>query len=154
MKHGPQPRPPIDRFNEKWIPEPYSGCWLWTGSTQKNGYGTLNVNRWPTLAHRFSYEFHVGVIPPRITIDHLCNTPACVNPNHLRLATYQENILRSNGLSARRARQTHCIRGHALEGSNLRYQIHARGRSRHCRECDRINSRKHWDKVKKESVAA
>jgi hypothetical protein len=29
-----------ERFEQKYIPEPNSGCWLWTASINYLGYGT------------------------------------------------------------------------------------------------------------------
>jgi hypothetical protein len=66
-------------------------CWLWTAYTTKNGYGQLTINQRRHFAHRRSYELCVGPIPPGMHIDHICHTPACVNPRHLRLVTVKQN---------------------------------------------------------------
>lgn len=58
-------------------------CWIWTGAHVPKGYGQFAVNRRPVYAHRFAYELHHGAIPDGMQIDHLCRTPACVNPDHL-----------------------------------------------------------------------
>lgn len=61
-------------------------CWLWTG-----GHGS----RYPTFcgigAHRYSYKLHHGSIPPGMIVMHTCDTPFCVNPDHLRLGTLRDN---------------------------------------------------------------
>jgi len=31
----------LDRFYEKLIPEPNSGCWIWIGAITKLNYGSL-----------------------------------------------------------------------------------------------------------------
>lgn len=60
------------------------------------------------MAHRASYEAFVGPIPEGMTIDHVCNVRDCVNPDHLRIATQQENILRGNNMAARFAARDRC----------------------------------------------
>jgi len=42
-------------------------------------------------AHRVSYEHHVQPITNGLHILHSCDTPACINPKHLREGTPKEN---------------------------------------------------------------
>lgn len=88
-------KPYIDTFREMHIPEPMSGCWLWTGAINNKGYGTLSrqVNKKTqlTYAHRFSWEHHTGPIPEGMCVCHKCDVPCCVNPDHLFLGTRQDN---------------------------------------------------------------
>jgi hypothetical protein len=74
-------------FSERWCPEPMSGCWLWMCSLNAAGYGQLGKR----LAHRVSWEVHVGAIPCGLCVLHKCDTPPCVNPDHLWLGTYADN---------------------------------------------------------------
>lgn len=69
---------PIERFMEKVVPVPESGCWLWLGGVDADGYGHMNGNR---RAHRVSYERHVGGIPRGMFVCHHCDVPSCVNPH-------------------------------------------------------------------------
>jgi len=87
MKAAPQ-----ERFFAYSIPEPNSGCWLWSKGVNACGYGVLGVNGRSTLAHRFSYELHYGEIPEGFYVLHRCDVPCCVNPDHLYLGTQFDNM--------------------------------------------------------------
>ena len=86
----------LEAFDEKWTPEPNSGCWLWTASTMKNGYGRFGLPRdghkFTELAHRASLKLRGTDVPDDAVVMHTCDTPACVNPQHLRLGTQKDNI--------------------------------------------------------------
>lgn len=76
------------------------GCWLWSGSLNVKGYGQQRIDGTNRLAHRYSYELANGPIPDGVYVDHLCYTPACVRPEHLRLATPGENLQNLRGASS------------------------------------------------------
>lgn len=80
-----------ERFAPKWTPEPFSGCWLWTAGCKTEGYGVLRVNGKYVAAHRVSWQLHNGTIPDGLCVCHHCDTPPCVNPNHLFLGTRKDN---------------------------------------------------------------
>jgi hypothetical protein len=71
---------------------PECGCWIWTGNWDKDGYGNLFIKRKKYLAHRLSWELHKGIIPIGMFVLHRCDTPSCVNPNHLFIGTRRDNI--------------------------------------------------------------
>lgn len=108
-------------------------CWIWPGYTV-SGYAVKKLNKRRFLVHRETYTTLVGAIPLGKQLDHLCRTRACVNPFHLEPVTVKENVLRGEGPTARHARQTRCIKGHALAYSNLYIRPNG-GRS--CKRCMR-----------------
>ncbi len=67
------------------------GCWLWTGATDAR-YGTIWANGKNRKAHIVSYELHVGAVPPGLEVMHKCDTPRCVNPDHLTVGTHADNL--------------------------------------------------------------
>lgn len=60
---------PIVRFERSIHRMPLLGCWEWTANRDRDGYGTFVVDRRPRRAHRWSYEYFVGPIPPGLQID-------------------------------------------------------------------------------------
>ena len=72
-------------------------CWLWTGNKCRFGYGVFwpgklnEVLRSGVGAHRVAWALFNGPIPPKRTICHECDTPACVRPDHLYCGTHASN---------------------------------------------------------------
>jgi hypothetical protein len=61
--------------------EPHpNGCWLWIGAIDIGGYGVAPQGG---QAHRVVYEILAGPIPRDHHLHHECETPRCVNPEHL-----------------------------------------------------------------------
>ncbi len=79
------------RFLSRVYPEPNTGCWLWGGAFDKDGYGNFSLNRKPVRAHRLSYQIFKGDTGNNLVL-HTCDVACCVNPDHLFLGTHQDNI--------------------------------------------------------------
>lgn len=78
------------------------GCWISRYSVSANGYSQLGWHdetgrKRMTGAHRAAWEFINGPIPGELTVDHMCKTIRCVNPDHLRLLSRFENARRRLG---------------------------------------------------------
>lgn len=84
------------RFEEKFSMEPNTGCWLWSASSTKAGYGLFHYEGRLQLAHRVSHQMYIGDVGTSVVM-HTCDTPSCVNPDHLVLGTQGENIRSSVG---------------------------------------------------------
>ena len=71
-------------------------CHVWVKARTKGGYAragyTVSYKKKVfVLVHRFLYEEKYGKLPPKLQIDHLCNTRSCINIEHLEAVTNGEN---------------------------------------------------------------
>ena len=116
-----------DRFWDRIIPEPNSGCWLWTGGGSV--YGVYWRDGKSVGAHVAAFEALVSPIPAGLELDHRCRFQLCCNPMHLEAVTHEVNAQR------RSAAITHCPNGHQLTSI-----VNNAGR-RWCRVCHRDRAR-------------
>lgn len=128
-----------DAYQDRYVPEPNSGCWLWTSYLNKSGYGQIRHGKTSSRAHRVIYEAHRGKIPDGLTLDHKCSVRCCVNPDHLEPVTIAENLRRSpRTIGSINKAKTHCDNGHEFTPENTRPCIrHGKVVGRTCRACNR-----------------
>lgn len=150
VRTGYAATPITERFAALYIPEPNSGCWLWTGAENGKGYGEIAKSRSkPITSHRASWMINRGEIPRGKLVLHTCDNRLCVNPDHLYIGTYIDN--RADMLSRGRwkhpfSERKSCSKGHVYAEVGFRM---AGDKSRVCREC----SRQHSARARRRSAA-
>ena len=124
-----------------------TGCLLYIGCTDADGYGKLGVGKHgKLLAHRLS-AFLNGIIDslddPRM-VCHKCDNPPCTEPDHLYAGNASTNKLDEVERGLYRNQNTIksvCKRGHSLSGENLRV---AKDGTRHCKTCHKMLTGRWW----------
>ncbi len=132
----------VARFLNHVVFDP-SGCWLWTGYINPNGYGCAHSNGETRLAHRLAYAIFIGPVSSEHDLHHRtespfnCLGPRCVNPEHLLPLTPRVHALEytPNNILAIRNGATTCVQGHELNEENS--YVYPGTTKRRCRICNR-----------------
>lgn len=125
-----------DRLSYYSIPVSESGCHLWTGGLNADGYGLVYIDGKTRLAHRVAYETFIGQIPEGFEPDHKCRVRSCINCLHLELVTHLVNCRR--GTAGKKLKErTHCNNGHEFTDDNTISRQGSHGRR--CRICHYMN---------------
>lgn len=148
-------RDPDLRFFEKVQLDPETNCWLWQAYKNACGYGTFKSDDKMVLAHRWLWERFYGPIPEDMQLDHFLNNKevpecsrACVNPDHLRIVTNQENTSssphlressrqtgwrygRQLGLSCRKPENAHLPEGVTRNKKGFMSRLRFKGKQRY-----------------------
>lgn len=102
---------PVFRFLMN-VPTQGDGCWVWSGSKDRNGYGKFSVKGRDVKSHRFMFEFvNTNTDISSLCVCHSCDNPSCVNPAHLFAGTHSDNALDRD----RKGRVCHGIKHHSAK---------------------------------------
>lgn len=94
---GRTPRDPLARLADKLTADWSTGCWLWTGYLNKDGYGTWIPDTHTgqsVRVHRWLFQELTGVkLAAHVQLDHSCKggTRQCAKPGHLYAVTQAEH---------------------------------------------------------------
>lgn len=141
------------------------GCWEWQGFCQtfrnikpgQRGYPMAGYRGKQVRVTRQMVAIHQRPLKVGEICMHTCDNPPCINPDHLKIGTYTENM-RDCSLKGRADEQwkTHCWRGHPLSGDNLEWKRRNGTdlKLRCCKTCSRIRQRLRagWTLAEAESV--
>lgn len=106
-------------------------CWLAAGYKDKNGYGRMNADGRTRMTHVVMYEAFKGAVPEGLYVDHLCEVPTCINPDHLEAVTPGQNTRRHYA----RLFGEYCSNGHKRSENTYLYTRPGGGVERKCRAC-------------------
>lgn len=84
-----------DRLAKHSTPEPNTGCLIWFGSKNDDGYGVIWYDKdghRVLQTHRAAYLVRHGLIPEGLWVLHRCDNRPCINVDHLYLGTVTQNV--------------------------------------------------------------
>lgn len=79
-------------LSAKYVDE--NGCWIWTRAIDQKGYGRIVIQKQQLGAYVASWRVHNGGVnvPQGLCVMHTCDNSKCINPDHLKLGTHEENM--------------------------------------------------------------
>ncbi len=85
-----------DRVEKYTMPEPNSGCWLWTGACAADGYPRITIG---SLTNKTKKSVRVNRLvcdaahglPDGMHALHKCDNIICINPDHIYPGSAKQN---------------------------------------------------------------
>lgn len=114
----------LNRFYSKLVPGPE--CWGWNGAwagRRPDPSFSFKGSMWHAVRIAFAIEY--GTMDTEMDVDHLCEHPPCMRPDHLEEVTLAENNRRKF------LRRTECKAGHPWGPGTWYWD----GNARRCRSC-------------------
>lgn len=78
---------PEERFDYYCNKDKKTGCWLWKGGLNNDGYGKFWDGKKRVKAHRYALRYEGP-----LQVNHTCKNRHCVNPDHLYIGTQSDNM--------------------------------------------------------------
>lgn len=128
----------LDRIATRTEIDTAAGCLVWTGGTDRDGYGRISVHGRMRKVHRVAYGILRAALLPGVALRQECGNRRCWQPSHMVATTSQAATLAGTGPTARHARAERCPQRHEYTPENTTVR---RGR-RHCRACHRDRCRR------------
>ena len=112
-------------------------CWIWTASTNGQGYGCFRIDGKTRRAHGIAWALANGPVSVGLELDHLCRNPSCVRPSHLEPVTHKVNMLRGKNVATENIKKKVSKCGEPFDHIN-KYGHRA------CHNCLRIKDRRRY----------
>lgn len=109
MSGKPSRKTVAEKIAEGIVYDPNTGCALWCGGVDSEGYGHMRVNGKAVGLHRLQWTMEHAPVPTGLVIDHLCHVRRCCRVEHLRVVTPRQNATEnSTSVSAINAAKSVC----------------------------------------------